>query len=426
MDKIINFVYDDWDINNLLPKGNGYKFCCQKNLTCCPECGEKFPNSPFEPSFNSMNSFQFKNFQNRRIEDVKKFPNEIFIYQIWYRMMLDRDFFNDGNLLITDEIIELLKTHSNLIILFLNEQEPQTKESLRLLDNLIKLKGINPNQIWYSNNNSRLSEYKEELQTEINVHTSRACSIACNFTLTRMVSPIEFKTNKEGEFFLCHNRTPKSHRIAFLSLLRNSRILENVDWSLIDEPSHDSFFYLYSHLLSVEDFNMLESDFEFFRGIHQKYSQYEIEHKWFNSEKYPIIPWGSVYESKTYENTYVNIVTESEFDTGMVHITEKSFKPFNFLQYPLIMASQHHIKFMKDAYDFDFFEDIINQDYDNEIDDKKRFMMFFNEIKRINSEKGFFIDFYANNKDRFIRNREKFISITNEYDSKFFYSLAKL
>jgi hypothetical protein len=48
------------------------------------------------------------------------------------------------------------------------------------------------------------------------------------------------------------------------------------------------------------------------------------------------------------------------FDDNYIHISEKSFKAFYTLQYPLILASPYHIKTIKKNYDFDFFDDIID------------------------------------------------------------------
>jgi hypothetical protein len=38
----------------------------------------------------------------------------------------------------------------------------------------------------------------------------------------------KFLENKTGTFFLCHNRSPKSHRYALLTLLKHENIIDNV------------------------------------------------------------------------------------------------------------------------------------------------------------------------------------------------------
>ena len=123
-----------------------------------------------------------------------------------------------------------------------------------------------------------------------------------------------------------------------------------------------------------------------------------------------------------YENTYVNIVTESQFiDLGnVVHITEKSFKPFFYYQFPIILATHHHIKSLKEKYDFDFFDDIINHSYDNEPNQKKRFKMITEELKRLHENKVALIEFYSKNLQRFKDNKNKVIQIGKNKSDYFF------
>jgi hypothetical protein len=68
---------------------------------------------------------------------------------------------------------------------------------------------------------------------------------------------------------------------------------------------------------------------------------------------------------------------------------------------------------MKELYDLDFFEDIIDYSYDNIVDDVQRLKSYFNEILRINNNKKLFVDFYENNQDRFEQNKQKIIKIKN-------------
>ena len=128
-----------------------------------------------------------------------------------------------------------------------------------------------------------------------------------------------------------------------------------------------------------------------------------------------------------YENTYVNLTTESVFDEreNIVHITEKSYKPFFYYQFPLILASENHIKTMKEKYGFDFYEDIVNYEYDNEKNDINRFKLYINEVIRLSGMKEQLIEYYKNNEDRFKKNKDKLISLLNliNNDYQYFYNL---
>jgi hypothetical protein len=79
---------------------------------------------------------------------------------------------------------------------------------------------------------------------------------------------------------------------------------------------------------------------------------------------------------------------------------------------------------LKDRFGFDLFDDIINHDYDNEPDDKKRFILVFNEIMRLLKNKNEIIEFYKNNEQRFINNRNIIVEIDNsKRDNDYFKSL---
>ena len=62
-------------------------------------------------------------------------------------------------------------------------------------------------------------------------------------------------------------------------------------------------------------------------------------------------------------------------------------------------------------YDFDFFDDVINHSYDNEPDQKKRFKMITEELKRLHENKETLIQFYSKNSQRFEDNKNKVIQI---------------
>jgi hypothetical protein len=75
-------------------------------------------------------------------------------------------------------------------------------------------------------------------------------------------------------------------------------------------------------------------------------------------------------------------------------------------------------------YGFDMFDDLVNHSYDNEIDNGKRLFMVADEIKRLNENPQLIKDFYKNNEERFIKNRNIIYEILNDKrDYNFFQSL---
>jgi hypothetical protein len=204
-----------------------------------------------------------------------------------------------------------------------------------------------------------------------------------------------------------------------LVLLRNNNLLDQVDWSLImgwnrkqNLVGGDVSKNFFSRFFNFIEYENLKDDIDFFENIGIKKSIYENETNWFSEgDLSPNFNWKDIYELRSFHESYVNVVTESNFFSDSVHITEKSIKPFYFYQLPIFLSGVDHVKFLKNKYDFDFFDEIIDHSYDNIKDNKKRLFAVFSEIKRLFSNKEEIINFYINNKDRFEENKNKVIKI---------------
>ena len=128
----------------------------------------------------------------------------------------------------------------------------------------------------------------------------------------------------------------------------------------------------------------------------------------------------------THQNSYVNIITESLYDDkfDVIHITEKSFRPFFFYQIPIIVASHNHIKQMETEFGLDFYRDLVDHSYDDKKNELKRFKKISLEIERLYSIKDEVINYYKSNKERFEKNKRIIENLPNNIsDLKFFNTL---
>jgi hypothetical protein len=167
----------------------------------------------------------------------------------------------------------------------------------------------------------------------------------------------------------------------------------------------------------------LKNEVDYFSNFEIKKSKYEYEYNF--DEGGHRYDHHDAYKVKTYSNSYINITTETNFVSPyIIHITEKTFTPFNFYQIPIFVATYQHVKYLRDMYGFDMFDDLVNHSYDNEIDNGKRLFMIADEIRRLNENPQVVKDFYKNNEDRFIKNRNIIFEILNDKrDYNFFQSL---
>jgi hypothetical protein len=446
VERKLNLVYDDWDEESGRPRPNGNKiygneFWNGQNLiTNYINVGPAFEF--YQDQFPEP-SDRFK-IVTCRLEEVKNNPNEKYYYVIdhansnlcralscgpvdnWEKIqaVIDR------KPPIGDEVMEYLRNQDNFFLMMLTAHEPEGEQSFQCLKDFIDKHSIPPKKIFIVNNNSKLNELKHKHELDINVHSIKFIPNSSNLTLSRIQSV--FNENKEGKFFLCHNKSPKPHRYAILVLLKNQNILEDVNWSLVSGfKFKDELFFC--HLFTKEDTQKYNEEIEFFTSIDVKKSEYELQEKWFNPNSTEInvegLPhWMRIPEKpETFENSYVNIVTESSFidSESVVHITEKSFRPFYFYQLPIFVSSHNHVKYLKEIYGFDMFEDVINHSYDDVVDDRDRLFEVMKEIKRLDENKEKIKEFYKKNYDRFEKNKNIIFNILkNSDDYKFFRSLV--
>lgn len=419
MQKVLNLVYDHFDeytdepIPNITFRYPHRRVCDSMNLI-----KHYIDDTSYTDKFRQRTCSMPEVYDN---------PTQNYYYIINHGGEMIGDFFENGITPFNDKVVECLLKCPNFFVMFLTEHEPDCEGSFKKILDFVRKSGINEKQIYIVNNNYKLPEYNEKYQSQINVHTIRFVPHSSTKVLDK-VGGCDFEPIKEGKFFQMFNKSPKIHRYGLLCLLKKNNLLGDINWSLV--PGYDcqpieSYYY---PLFSKEDRDMLNEEILYFYNLHFKKSDYEIGKDWFNefsevnNKDFPI--WMHVPEyPKNYENTYVNIVTESMFldVNNNIHISEKTFKPFYYYQMPLILSTHNHIKMVKLKYGFDFYDDIIDHSYDDEPNQRKRLDMFVNEIKRLSENKQMIIDFYKNNKQRFMENKQRVVNVLKVVDEDYLF-----
>lgn len=411
-----NIVYEDWSED-----GNTY-----------------YPNlSKYTNEFRyriQVGLFRFYNIFNDiravHIDEVEQ-NNHLHFYYFINGDQLEQHFKQKGELPLTDKVKRIFIENKNFNIIILNEHEYENESFISYINDLVLQDNYDPSRVYLMTNNSKLQYYKEKNNLSINVYS---LDFLVMFIATHMVEFGEpnYIENKTGDFFMCHNRGPKAHRYGLLCMLKKNNLLEQIDWSLIlgwyrkNQMGYNEDRIFYNPVFNNQDLETYKDEIRYFGNIDIKKSKYETQKTWFDDRTNAPIEWKEVYEYQTYENTYVNIVTESCYYDKEIHITEKSMKPFYFYQFPLFLSSYNHVKYLKDRFGFDMFDDIIDHSYDNMPDNRLRLIMFYDEIKRLSENKEKLIEFYKNNKSRFIYNKDIVVKIKNSNrDAMFFKNLIK-
>ena len=400
---------------------------------------ERFFNTEFG---YDRNSFPIS---RKKIQDVYENPDELFFYYLKNSDSVNQILLNK-NFKFSNDLINCLKTCDNIYVVFQSEHESDDELGFVTLFEYLDEIGVSDKKVFLVNGNYIFNTYNEKYNRKINHYRIKLIPSTCCSVFSQI--PIKYNTEKKGKFFICFNRTPKYHRYVNLVLLKNRNLLDDVNWSLIPiyniiDNDLDNSIKMYGNFFSHEEMEKYEKDMLYINSIGTKKSDYEEQRDWidleknnqFKTDQLPKLT-GAASESggmmipediETHENSYVNIITESQFKDRLncLHISEKSFRPFAFYQIPLILASNGHIKKMKEIYDFDFFDDIIDHSYNDEPDQMKRHIKFIDEVERINKNKEEVKAFYNNNQQRFEENRKKIMNIQrDDSDYNFFKSFS--
>jgi UDPglucose 6-dehydrogenase len=425
--KTFNLVYDVWDELTNTPIPNGKQYFSRDNvisdgISLLKHCIVQTQREEFTT-------------KECRIDEVKRKPNENYYYVVNYHeptsFIVDYVEEFDGKFklnsskkeLINSDIKQMLRDLPNFFILLITEHEPTNEIEFVKILKYFELNDINLDKVYCINNNSKLDEYKKKYDSQINVYKINFL-LYCKIRDLKDAGGCYFQPEKHGKFFVTFNKSLKPHRVGLLNLLNKEGLLNDINWSFVptEDKNFDSNFL--NDVLEKDEIDEI-----FINSLDYKLSDYERDIYTLdeNNKRQVSQTLTHIENFESYINSYVNITTESAFDRqqNTIHISEKSFKPFFYFQYPIIVASQHHIKKMKELYGLDFFDDIIDHSYDNEPNHKKRLKIIIKEIKRINDNKDLFVEFYRNNQDRFEKNKQKTIGlldfINEDYD--FFKSL---
>ena len=411
----LNLVYDYWDGDSPILNGKTH-----------------YPTNHFWDIEDFVNNYvnSFSVSQNKikvkscKISEVYENPNQKYYYFICHAAINIDDIIKD-NKIITNEIKQCLISCDNFNLVFFSHHESDDEDGFKILNN----SDLPKKQIYLINNNYKLNEYVSDYNSQIKVYSVMYLPVVVSATLYDL-SGTKFSFDKKERFFMCFNRGPKIHRHSLLVFMLKHNLLDESNWSFIPNFFSIYDFENYKQIFDVDEIKNYDKEIKTLNELKLKISDHEntelsfddnneitvLNPKYKNVLLPPEIP-------ENYINSYVNLVTETKFldNENVIQISEKSFKPFFYYQFPMILATHHHIKAMKEKYDFDFFDDVIDHSYDNEPDQKKRFKLFVNEVKRLHDNKENLIEFYRNNQVRFEINKNKVISIMNNYSDYIFF-----
>lgn len=318
----------------------------------------------------------------------------------------------DGIIKIDDDVVKKYNQGYNINFVFATGHESDAPDCVQTISNYCKSLGIEETDLFIYNGNSQLPSTNN---TDVNVFPNDLILKAMSQSMFINGNYKEFKTERENTF-QCYNRVEKIHRLIISTFLYKHNLLKDTDFSLrssqaVKELLKNNQTY-FNHLsgpildkkVQDEYTSLLTKLVDTDAPIYSRYENFDFDS---NGPQHNL-----THKSNVYEKSYINIVNETQYEwDGIIHITEKSTAPLWFFQVPIIVATPNHVKKMKELYDFDFFDDLVNHSYDSEENHKYRMHKIQREILRLHKNRTTLPKFFEKNEDRFRKNREIIMKI---------------
>jgi hypothetical protein len=198
--------------------------------------------------------------------------------------------------------------------------------------------------------------------------------------------PSSYLPGPRTKDFLCFNRRYREQRILFSLLIYKNKLMDRFYLSLDKtRPESGDTFKQYVYSDSKQEFNhcqkmlpKLKIDVGTVEGLNQLLPL-RIDTDDFNSI---ISNQTNDQIIQVYQDSLVHIISETNFFTSIIHMTEKTMKPIVYLQPFIILGSPHSLKYLKEM-GFKTFDKFWDESYDEETDHAKRLLKIVNLCQQI-------------------------------------------
>jgi hypothetical protein len=328
---------------------------------------------------------------NRNIIPAYDLKDEVFLYELnfatyYYRNILNVFNTNDGfldNNKISNHIINRIQNKKGYFLITVLFESYVNDNFFKAMTNYFTFKKIPLSQIVYATNcangQSVYNDFclKYNIPSEIQVAyipTFRLDRTNVKDTIQKNIST-EYKPGIRKKLFLNFNRRYSDHRLLFFMNVIKKNLLDKFYISMAaEQPESHRSFVDNVHYLSqrMPVFNISPEDIQSANNVLPLVLDVD------NFDFYPME--ASEFSVETlYENSLINIASETFFFDNYIHITEKTYKPIAFMQPFIIIGAVGTLQHIKDM-GFKTFNQFWNEEYDLEVNNEKRMLMIFDVI----------------------------------------------
>lgn len=183
---------------------------------------------------------------------------------------------------------------------------------------------------------------------------------------------------KKDKVFLNLNRRSRQHRYMFLLNMQKENLLDKFLISFLREH-YDVNLWMsevkeFCNIFSIDitDDQLLDLFNKLPMALDtDNFSRFPMEDDLFTT-------------ASLYDRTYISIVSETNFENNIIHMTEKTIKPIVFKQPFIIVGPAGTLKKLKEV-GYKTFSDFWDESYDDELDDRIRMQKIITLCKEISS-----------------------------------------
>jgi hypothetical protein len=312
----------------------------------------------------------------RRLQSVdlhlaSQLPNDVFFYELnWDYNKSHQEFFDSvltpGN--IRESILTRLKEKTAFILLTVLYEGWLADNFLQLIHTNFNKVGIPLSQIVYVSNCYNGKQLYEDFCKRQNIIPEIKNEYCPTFRIDQtdvesIINNTNYVLGRRKKTFLCFNRRFSDHRLLFFMLIEKRNLLDYFFLSMSkDQPESSSNFAINATYL-IQRFSMFKiTSTDIIRA--DKKLPLILDNPNFN--KYPMEsnPWAM---KQYYDDSLINVISETYFFNNIIHITEKTYKPIGFMQPFIMIASPFSLKHIKDM-GFKTFSAFWDESYDTETD----------------------------------------------------------
>lgn len=191
------------------------------------------------------------------------------------------------------------------------------------------------------------------------------------------------------KYFLCYNRVIREYRLGLIAMIYEMELQDKGIISLGAKEVDSAFggvwpTHIRDFIRDKQQNEVVSSALEKIKPLYPIDADDDIDANWVykDGERWggAVGQWSNF--SHQYKRIYFNVVTESCYYEDCIYMSEKIFKPISNLVPFIIVSNPFFLAKLREI-GYKTFSPWIDESYDEEVDNDKRFFMILDEIKRL-------------------------------------------